>query len=188
MDVSPLALPAPPVGGQALEEWANAATENEAGFGVISMITSSMCLFLPVRCLSALKALNLSCSLPICRRCRQWSQINPLTIFRTYMGVLWSQSFNHSLVGNTRDEEDPWGEMQTTPTQSEGRQRDLERNGSSFKGTSQLLKSWSLSQEESLYEILTWDICLWNGRKRLRNYHLTGGVFFPICCSDRVTG
>lgn len=156
MFVSPLALPARLVGGQALEEWVNAAVENVAGFGVISMTMNSTCLFLPVRCLSALKVLSLSCSLPTCRRCRHWSQINPLTIFRMYMGVLWSQSFNHGLVGNTGNEEDPWGERQTTPTQSEGRQRDIERDGSSFKETSQGLKSWSQSQAEKMVSRKYW--------------------------------
>lgn len=64
MDISPLALPAPLVGGQALEKAANAAVQNAAGFGIISMTMNSMCLLLPVCCLPVLKALILSAACP----------------------------------------------------------------------------------------------------------------------------
>lgn len=146
MDISPLALPAPLVHGQALENWANASVENVSGLGVISMTMNSTCLFLPVCCLSALKVLNLSCSLPIGRRCRQWSQINLLTIFRMYMGVLWSQSFIRvwrETVGMRRTPGNTCKLLLPRVRQD----RDSERGGSSFKKTFQLLKSWSWSHK-----------------------------------------
>lgn len=72
------------------------------------------------------------------------------------MGVLWSQSFSPGLAGNTRDKEDPWGEMQTAPIQGAGRQRDSKRDGNGFKETSQLFKIWSQSHEEKMVSEKYW--------------------------------
>lgn len=68
------------------------------------------------------------------------------------------------LAGNTGDENDPWGEVQTTPNQSEERQRGLERDGAVSSKLFNCLKAdlchtrkrWSLGNSDLGYLPVKW--------------------------------